>query len=89
MFEGLLDRWPKRWDLWNVLLDCEIKGGDGVQVRRLLERITAQKLKSKKAKFFFKRWLEYEDKNGDAKGQERVKALAAEYVRKLTGKEVA
>jgi len=53
----------------------------------LLERVTSQKLKSKKAKFFFKRWLEYEEKEGDAKSRERVKALAAEYVRTLTEKE--
>jgi len=31
--------------------------------------------------------LEYEEKEGDAKSRERVKALAAEYVRTLTEKE--
>lgn len=86
MFEGMLATWPKRWDLWNVLLDAEMKQGDREQVRRLFERVTSQKLKSKKAKFFFKRWLEYEEKEGDAKSRERVKALAAECVRRLAEK---
>lgn len=86
MFEGLLASWPKRLDLWNVLLDAEIKQGDQEQIRRLFERITSQNLKSKKAKFFFKRWLDYEEREGDAKSQERVRMLAAEYVRKVTEK---
>lgn len=38
VFEGLLASFPKRADLWNVLLDLEIKVGDAEQVRRLFER---------------------------------------------------
>ena len=64
-----------------MLLDLEIKQADKEQVRRLFERVTSSKLKSRKAKFFFKRWLEFEEKDGDKKTQERVKALAMEYVR--------
>lgn len=44
----------------------------------------AMKLKPKQAKAFFKRWLEYEQKEGDAKSQERVQMKAAEYVKVLT-----
>ena len=83
IFETLLSQWPKRLDLWNVLLDLEIKQGDQTIVRRLFERVTGSgsHLKARKAKFFFKKWLDYEEKTGDSKSQERVKALAAEYVR--------
>lgn len=83
LFETLLAQWPKRLDLWNVLLDLEIKQGDKEVVRRLFERVTGSgpSLKPRKAKFFFKKWLEYESKEGDSKSQERVKALAAGYVR--------
>ena len=83
IFETLLAQWPKRLDLWNVLLDLEIKQGDQGVIRRLFERVTGSglKLKPRKARFFYKRWLEYEEKSGDEKSQERVKALAAEYVR--------
>lgn len=83
VFETLLSQWPKRLDLWNVLLDLEIKQGDVEVVRRLFERVTGKgtNLKPRKAKFLFKKWLDWEMKSGDAKNQERVKALAAEYVR--------
>ena len=99
----MLTTFPKRLDLWNVLLDLEIKQGqeNRDQVRRLFERITSltaittaigpgaeagvgTKLKPKQAKSFFKRWLEYEKKEGDAKSQERVQMKAAEYVKGLT-----
>ena len=83
IFETLLSQWPKRLDLWNVLLDLEMKQGDQAVIRHLFERVTGSgtHLKARKAKFFFKKWLAYEEKSGDIKSQERVKALAAEYVR--------
>lgn len=127
MFETLLQRWPKRWDLWSVWVDMEIgcwqharararaveKGGDSgnsgkreegeeekesvVVVRRLFERITmggvggggdggaGERLKPRKARVFFKKWLEWEGKVGDGKGKERVEALAREYVKVAKG----
>ena len=78
MFEGLLSSFPKRIDLWNVLLDLEIKVGDANQIRRLFERVlgisqggvamdgtkvgTKRKVKDKQAKFLFKKWLAFEEK---------------------------
>ncbi len=72
-----------------MLLDLEMKQGDKEIIRRLFERVTGggTNLKARKAKFFFKKWLEWEGKSGDKKSQERVKAMAAEYVRKQ-GKQV-
>lgn len=89
VFETLLAQWPKRLDLWNVLLDLEIKQGDEDVIRRLFGRVTGSgpSLKAKQARFFFKKWLEYENKEGNSKSQERVKALAADYVR-AQGKQV-
>lgn len=86
LFEGLLGTFPKRLDLWNILLDAEIRLGEKELVRALFERVTTggPKLKSKKAKFFFKKWLDYENKAGDEKSRDRVKAKAAEYVRLQT-----
>ncbi|KAL6712719.1 rRNA biogenesis protein rrp5 [Lecanora helva] len=83
VFEKLLSQWPRRLDLWNVLLDMEIKIGDKDLIRRLFERVTGQgmNLKPEKAKHFFKKWLGWEMKSGDVRSQERVKALTAEYVR--------
>ena len=89
LFETLLAKWPKRLDLWNVLLDLEMKQGEKEVIRRLFERVTGSglSLKPRKARFFFKKWLEYESREGDGKSQERVKALAADYV-KAQGKQV-
>lgn len=105
VFEGLLSSFPKRVDLWNVLLDLEIKNGDAEQVRRLFERVlgvrdakkgaataapmdASKKLRPKQAKFFFKKWLSFEEKlaaanGGDEKMVEEIKAKAADYVKSL------
>lgn len=111
IFEGLLSSFPKRVDLWNVLLDLEIKIGDNEQVRRLFHRVLGisssnksqskkngpvapeegkRKLKAKQARFFFKKWLTFEEKlaaaeGGNEKMVEEVKARAAEYVKSLQG----
>ena len=82
IFEGLISSFPKRVDLFNVLLDLEIKQGDHEQVRALFERIFAGKVKPKQAKFFFKRWLEFEEKVGDEKSVDAVKLRAADWVKK-------
>jgi rRNA biogenesis protein RRP5 len=37
-------------------------------------------MSTKKAKFFFKKWLQWEKDIGDTAGAERVKNLAREYV---------
>ncbi|KAI1769576.1 nucleic acid-binding protein [Hypoxylon sp. FL1150] len=83
MFEGLLATFPKRFDLWNQLLDHEIAAGaDKTAVRDVFERATKVKgLKARAAKKWFKRWADWEDKNGDAKSRDKVSARAAEWVR--------
>ena len=86
IFEGLLDSFPKRMDLWNVLIDLELRMGEKEQVRRLYERIFAGKVKNKPAKFFFKKWLAFEEKVGDERRVDRVKSRAAEFVRSAGGK---
>ncbi|KAJ5398020.1 hypothetical protein N7509_006133 [Penicillium cosmopolitanum] len=85
VFEGLLSSFPKRMDLWNVLLDLEIKNGDAEQVRRLFERVlglshkkgsvsvdASKKLKPKQAKFLFKKWLAFEEKLVAEGGDEKM-----------------
>ncbi|KAL7626703.1 rRNA biogenesis protein rrp5 [Parahypoxylon ruwenzoriense] len=83
MFEGLLATFPKRFDLWNQLLDHEdIPGADKAVVRDVFERATKVKgLKARAAKKWFKRWADWEVKNGDPKSREKVSAKAAEWVR--------
>jgi rRNA biogenesis protein RRP5 len=108
VFEGLLSSFPKKVDLWNVLIDLEISAGDAEQVRRLFERVLGlgkkgvasaagaagtvdgasakRQLKPKQARFFFKKWLSFEEKvagkeGGNEKMIDEVKARAAEYVK--------
>jgi len=80
IFESLLSSYPKRIDLWNVLIDLEIKSDDIASVRRLFERILVLKLTSRQAKFFFKKWLSFEEERGDEIAVENVKARAVQYV---------
>lgn len=82
IFEGLVSNFPKRLDLWNVLLDLEIKASDREYVRGLFERVTATKMKPAKALKFFNKWLQYEEQVGDDKAREKVTAKAAEFVKR-------
>lgn len=84
LFEGLLSDVPKRIDLWNVYIDQEIKVNDKTKVDDLFERVIDKKLTRKQAKFFFAKWLSFEEAKGDEKSQDYVKAKAAEYAQKLS-----
>ncbi|KAK5664339.1 hypothetical protein OQA88_562 [Cercophora sp. LCS_1] len=92
LFESLLATYPKKFDLWNQLLDLEIStAGDKPDVdviRDLFGRGTKAKgLKPKQAKAWFKRWATWEESRGDSKGKERVAARAQEWVRAKGKKE--
>jgi rRNA biogenesis protein RRP5 len=80
---GLLANYPRRFDLWSVLLDLEIKQGETDVIRRLFQKVLAIKMSTKKAKFFFKKWLQWETESGDEAGVEDVKRRAREYVEGL------
>ncbi|ORY34880.1 hypothetical protein BCR39DRAFT_515324 [Naematelia encephala] len=80
LFEGLIDRYPKRLDLWSVYIDQLAKTQDVQGCRGLFERILAQKLTSKKAKFLFKKWFSVETRIGDEAGQDKAKERAREWV---------
>ncbi|CAJ1366911.1 unnamed protein product [Effrenium voratum] len=91
IFEGLLDSYPKRTDLWSVYFDAHIKAHtppkvpdpDCKQIRPLFLRCCAMPLKATKMRFFFKRWLDFEMKWGDAQSQEQVRAKARDFVESL------
>jgi rRNA biogenesis protein RRP5 len=83
VFEGLLSAWPRRHDLWDMYVDLEKGHGVAENVRKLYERMVGARMKKRRAMFVFKKWLEWEEKNGTDAERERVKELAAEYARKL------
>jgi rRNA biogenesis protein RRP5 len=80
LFENLLANYPKRIDLWSVYIDQELRVNDQPAIRALFERVTAMSLSSKKMKFFFKRYLEYEKTEGDETTVEHVMQRAREYI---------
>lgn len=93
VFEGILSAYPKKFDLWNQLLDLEISAynaskkdedgnADPTHVREVFERGTKTKgLKPLRAKKWFQRWAKWEEENGDAKSKEKVMAKATEWTR--------
>lgn len=102
VFEGLLAAHPKKFDLWNQLMDLEIslyasakKEGktdrmDAGAVRRAFERgINTKGLKPHRAKMLFQRWAKWEEENGDAKSRERVSARAKEWAKEAEARKKA
>jgi rRNA biogenesis protein RRP5 len=88
IFEGLLDSYPKRTDLWSVYMDAHIAAhtpprvplAEVEEVRGLMARCCCLRLKAMKMRFFFKRWLDFEKKWGDVESQEMVRQKAREFV---------
>lgn len=65
MFEGIINNYPKRMDIWAIYMDMEIKYGQGnvTQARHLFERCLANPLvqkKPKKMKLAFQKYMEFE-----------------------------
>ncbi|KAI5448963.1 rRNA biogenesis protein rrp5 [Naganishia albida] len=82
IYEGLVDKYPKKLNLWNAYIDQIGKQGDIQGVRNLVDRALDQKLNVHKAKFLFKKLLSLETRIGDAAGQERAKEKARDWVSK-------
>ncbi|KAL9009921.1 MAG: hypothetical protein Q9173_005090, partial [Seirophora scorigena] len=82
LFENLLSTFPKKLDLWTVYVDAEVKKEDRERIRDLFLRVSRGKWKTKQMKFWFKKWLAWEESRGDPGGKERVEQLAAEWVRR-------
>jgi tetratricopeptide (TPR) repeat protein len=80
MFEGLVDTYPKRLDIWLQYVDQEMRFDQTPQVRSIFERMLAGKMSSKKVRSILRKWLDYEKKIGDHDTQNRVLQLAREYV---------
>jgi len=83
-----LTTYPKRTDIWSIYLDMEIKYSTIDNVRNIFERCLQLRLKPKKMKFFFKRYLLFENKVGETQRIEYVKNLANEYVQSILDTEI-
>lgn len=85
LFTTLMDLYPKRGDLWDIQIDLETQQGATDQVRQLYERMTALNMKKRRANLVFKKWLKFEEVEGDQKKIDHVKAKAAEYIQRHKG----
>lgn len=82
LFEGLIASFPSRLDIWSQFCGQEERHLPETteNLRNLYTRIVHLKLSSKKAKFFFKKFLEFEKQYGDQLTVQNVKDLAQKYV---------
>jgi rRNA biogenesis protein RRP5 len=84
MFEQLVKQLPRRGDIWNVYIDCEMAHGDPVRAADLLNRATDCRLKERTMKTLFKKWVKLErERDGDI---ERVTAKAKAWIEKQAKK---
>lgn len=83
-----------RTDIWSIFFDETIRActppvvessADLATVRALFEKALSTKLKPKKMKSFFKRWLDFETKFGTDEDIQTVKNRAVEYVESIGG----
>jgi rRNA biogenesis protein RRP5 len=98
IFETIVGEWPKwtqGWDMWADLERAQISAAadsadakkEAVEkTRGLFERMCKAKMKKRRAKFVFKRWMEFEEKEGGKKEVERVQGIAKEWVERAQAK---
>lgn len=82
IFEGLIDTYPNRAEIWDQFLDLERVRGETENVRGLFERMVGVRMKPRRARYVFKRWVEFEEGVGEKKRVERVRKLAEDWVEK-------
>ncbi|KAF1938499.1 nucleic acid-binding protein [Clathrospora elynae] len=85
IFEGLVDTWSKKGDIWDMYVALEQSHGSAENVRDLFERMSKIG-KSKRIATVFKKWVEWESSVGNKKGVEKVKALEEQWREKKAGK---
>jgi len=93
IYNGLLEKHPKRMDLLFVNIDKEVKIGDISKARALFESVVNPVASGKKFNFsdkqmksLFKKWYRVEEEHGDGNSLERVKEEARKFVANSTAR---
>ncbi|WFD37443.1 rRNA biogenesis protein rrp5 [Malassezia japonica] len=90
LFETLVERYPKRLDLWWQYIDQEARLENIAGVRTLFERaMTSRSNSTKQTKALLQKWLVLEKRIGDAKGVQAVLNRAREFVASVQGEEAS
>ncbi|KAI3625962.1 hypothetical protein CBS9595_001323 [Malassezia furfur] len=86
LFETLVERYPKRLDLWWQYIDQEARLENISGVRMLMERaMTARHNSTKQTKALLQKWLVLEKRIGDARGVQAVLDRARAFVAEVQG----
>lgn len=81
LFDGLIEKHPRRLDMFFVYVDKECKYGNIEHARKLLEaKVNERKLTDHKMKSLFKKWYRLEEEHGTDESREHVKDSARSYV---------
>nr|XP_045592491.1 protein RRP5 homolog [Procambarus clarkii] len=80
IFESLLSNYPKRIDIWSVYVDILAKKEDIEGARHVLERMTGLKLRLRKMRSIFKKFLDFEKEHGSPQSVEAVRKRVEEFV---------
>ncbi|PKI86015.1 rRNA biogenesis protein rrp5 [Malassezia vespertilionis] len=84
LFETLVERYPKRLDLWWQYVDQEARLNNIANVRSLMERIMlARSNSTKQVKALLQKWLVLEKRIGDARGVQSVLDRARAFVARV------
>ena len=93
VFDGLMEKFPKRLDLVFVHVDKELKHGGGLKAARtVFQKLVnpqagsekrPKKYSDKQMKSLFKKWFKMEEDFGDEESQEMVKLEARAYVERV------
>lgn len=87
LMDPILASYPKRIDVWCTYCDMLIKANQINEARELLERSVSQKLPAKKMKTLYTKFLQFETTHGSKENQDKVRSMAAEYVKQVAGDE--
>lgn len=85
LMDPLLASYPMRIDIWFRYCDMLVKANQISEARDLYKRSVSQKLKARKMKALYSKFLQFEEVHGTKENQELVRSMAADYVKQVAG----
>lgn len=76
VFEKILSSYNKRLPIWFTYINMMVKNRQIEIARSLFERILVIKFPIKKLKTIFQKYIEFEQRNGDASNVSKIKKAA-------------
>ena len=86
IISGIMSEYPKRLDIWGILVDMEIKSGCYDNVEQLFEMVVKKQYKVKQMKYIFEKWVGFEEMRGDIEKIAYVREKAGIYLKEINAK---